>query len=71
MSEKEVNHTKKINKCDIHILDYISINIDEDDTLGDYEYVIIYLDVDLPNMLSIQLHLHLIWIIVTLRRVLL
>ena len=57
---KEVNHSynDEIDKHDIFILDFIYINIDEEDTLddptnnNDDEYDTIDLDNDFANMLS-------------------
>ena len=50
MCDDELNH-----EMHIPILDSIDINLDEEDTLDDDEHEIIDLDVDLPNMLSMQL----------------
>ena len=52
----QVNNDE-IDKHDIHNLDSIIINLDEEYTLYDYEYEIIDLDVDLPNVFSMQLSL--------------
>ena len=41
----------------IPIIDYIAINLDEEDTLDDNKNEIIDLDVDLPNMFSMHLML--------------
>lgn len=60
MSLKETNNNDNRDRCDIHILDSISINLDEEDTFddpsdtNDNECDNIDLDIDLPNMLMAQ-----------------
>ena len=49
-----VNNINKIYRSDISILEYIGINLGEEDTLDDDEHEIIDLDVDLPNMISMN-----------------
>lgn len=44
MFVEEINNTNEMDKCDICVLDYIPINLDDDDDINN-------LDIDLPNII--------------------